>query len=134
MWRCLRAVLSFLVSLPGLVFSAFVGIVGFVQGLVNNVYGILSSVIQLMDGSIEYVQDFITAITSNQYWGFFYDMFAIDAFAQVFSTFVSLAIVMLVLIVFDFFFQGLVVAVPFLIFKSVGKILQAITAGFAKPT
>lgn len=125
--------ISFVIHLPGFIVTAITGIVVFVQSLANNVYGCISSLVSLFDSAEEAVQSLVATVSAQEYWGFFYNLFAIDVFGSVLTTFLGLAVAALVLIVFDFLFQGIVVAVPFLIYKSIGKLLQAVSAGFAKP-
>lgn len=133
LWKVLRAVLSFLISLPGLIFSAIMGIASAVQALVSNVGGCLTKMIEFFDTAQDYVTEMVEFIGNQSYWGFFYELFAIDTFGEVFTYFITFATTLIVLIAFEMLFQGICVAVPFLIYKSIGKILQTVSAGFAKP-
>lgn len=133
LWRALRVTLGFICTIPGMIFTAIFGWVGAIAALVRNIGGCCTSIVEFFSSAISHVEAMIEVIGSQPYWGFFYELFALDTFGEVFTYFLGLVIALLSLSVFEIFFQGVVIAVPFLIFKSIGKVIQVLTLGFSKP-
>lgn len=125
--------MSFLLSIPGMIGSALLSFVGIVSALVGNVGSICTNIIELFSRAQNFLDPVIDFIRSNEYFSFFYHLVALDAFVESFSTFISIVIAIIVLSLFEVFFQCVVVAVPFFIYKGVSKIVQASSAGFVKP-
>lgn len=131
--NCLLATITFVVSIPGMVVTAITGIVGVVSALVSNVYNSCSLIITVLDKAINAVTHLTSWLSSVPYYGIFHDLFALDVLGSVFSSFISLVIGIIGFAVIDFFFAGVVIAVPFFILKSVRSLVSIVSAGFVKP-
>lgn len=129
----ITSVMEFLLSIPGMIASAFFSFVGIVASLASNVGDICLRVVEIFTSAQNALSPVLEFIKSNDYFGFFYHLIALDSFAQCLSTFVSIFVAVVILAVFEAFFQCIVVAVPFFIYKGVSKIVQATSAGFVKP-
>lgn len=131
-FTALRRGLPFIVSLPGLIIAAFAGIaVGFAS-IAGNIYNSASLLIRLFTLGKESVESLMSWLSGIEYYGFFHSMFAFDILGSVFSSFLTLVLFIIVFTIFDFFFQGLIIAVPFLCFKTLSKILSVVSAGHVK--
>lgn len=134
LWRVLSAVLHFVCSVPGLLIVALGAVLTAFTVIVANVWSCGSFVLQLFDTATTAVSSMMNYLSSVEYYGIFHHLFALDVLGRAFSTFVTLALTLVFLCVFDFFFQGLCVAIPFFIYKTLSKFLQAVSGGLTKPS
>lgn len=131
-WKMLSHVLGFMIGIPGVIVNCFIGIGVAIFSLLNNVYSCLDTVYTFFNTAKEYVTAFVESISSSHLWAFLYRMFSLDVMGTLFSNFITLTVIVISLTVFEYFFTALCTAVPFLIYKAIGKIIQAISAGFVK--
>lgn len=131
-FTALRRGLPFIVSVPGLLIAAFAGIASGFASIAGNIHNSSFYVIRLFTLGKESVESLMSWLGSIEYYGFFHFIFAFDVLGSVFSSFLTLVLFIIVFTIFGFFFQGLFIAVPFLCFKILSKILSVVSAGYVK--
>lgn len=127
--KALRFGLVHLLTLPGMLIAAFVGFAAAIAFLGSDVFRCCGYLIDLLTSAKAHVSDLVAYLKTVQNFDVFYSLFALDVFGETFTSFVSLLLVVLVLAGFQIVFQSIVVAVPFLIFKTTAKMLKLATAG-----
>lgn len=127
-----NATIGFCTGIPGMILIACTAFGVPIVSLARDFLGACTSTVTIFAKAQDAVSELMSVMSSSQYFGFFYNCFALDEFGRALSLFLVLVIALIVLSAFEMFFQCVVVAVPFLIYRSIGKIVQAASAGFVK--
>lgn len=127
--KALRFGLGRLLTLPGMLVTAFAGFAVAIAILGADVFRCCAFTIDILTSAKTHVTAFVDYLQSVKNFDFFYNLFALDVFGSVFTSFVSLVLIVIALAGFQIVFQSIVVAVPFLIFKTTAKMLKIATAG-----
>ena len=132
-WRGLNAVSSSVLMIGTLIVGAVTGFCSFIYGIISNAFGVIPYLYGIMENFEAHIDVFREYLMSNSYWHFFYDMFALDVFAEGLSYFLTLFGVALFLSLFGFFFAALSAITPFLIIRMMRSGVRICTGGIVNP-
>lgn len=132
-WRALKSVSSFMYLVATSILTAITGFCAFVYHVAQGAFGIVPYLVELCDRLTTVVQQFQDLLSSNPYWAFFYDLFALDVFAEGLAYFLTLFGLVAFLSLFGFAFAALSAITPFLIIRLIRSGISVVSAGFVKP-
>lgn len=132
-WRALTSVSSFMYIIATSIVAGITGFCSFIYHVANGAFGIIPYLLELCDRLSANVQQFQELLLSNHYWAFFYDLFALDVFAEGLAYFLTLFGVVAFLSLFGFFFAALSAITPFLIIRILRSGVRTVTGGWVHP-
>lgn len=109
-----------------------VGLSSAFYALRSDLGSITTSLVEFFDTATAKVDALISWLSQQQYWSFFYDLFALDVFGSVFSTFLTFVFFCISFIVLQAFLSSLFVLIPFIFWKVTSKILSVLSMGYVK--
>lgn len=132
-FKAMMSVSSFLYLVAASVVGAISGFCAFIYHVCNGAFGLIPHLIEICDRLTIAIQAFQLYLSSNSYWGFFYDLFALDVFAEGLAYFLTLFAAAAFLSLFGFFFAALSAITPFIIIRLIRTGISICSAGFVKP-
>lgn len=132
-FRALKSVSSIMYLVATSIVTAITGFCAFVYHVAHGAFGVVPYLLELCDRLTAVLQQFQELLSANQYWAFFYDLFALDVFGEGLAYFLTLFGIAAFLSLFGFFFAALSAITPFLIIRLIRSGISVVSAGFVKP-